>query len=92
MFDLYAPMRSNTCHSGIISNLFCLLSIAYHQVMKISDADLHELMAIYQEEYGETLSLAEASEMAFRLVTLYTQIYSPLPGEQKKHVYDPCSG
>lgn len=51
--------------------------------MKISATDLQEFIAIYQEESGETLSLAEASEMAFRLVNLYTQLTKALPSEQK---------
>jgi hypothetical protein len=51
--------------------------------MKISDTDLQELIAIYQEEFGETLSLAEASEVSFRLVSLYTQLTKALPSEQK---------
>lgn len=50
--------------------------------MKISDADLQEFIAIYQEEFGETLSLTEASEMAFLLVNLYTQLTKALPSEQ----------
>lgn len=51
--------------------------------MKLSNTDLQEFIAIYQEEFGETLSLAEASEMAFRLVNLYTQLTKTLPSEQK---------
>lgn len=51
--------------------------------MKISATDLQEFIAIYQEEFGETLSLAEASEIAFRLVNLYTQLTKALPSEQK---------
>ena len=50
--------------------------------MKLSDTDLQEFMAIYQEEFGEMLSLAEASEMAFRLVKLYTQLTKALPSEK----------
>jgi hypothetical protein len=52
--------------------------------MKVSDAELQEFIAIHQEEFGETLSLAEASEMAFRLVGLYTQLTKALPSEQRK--------
>jgi len=50
--------------------------------MKISDPDLKEFITIYQEEFGEKLSLAEASEMAFRLVSLYAQLTKALPSEQ----------
>jgi|CXWL01.1.fsa_nt_gi hypothetical protein len=49
--------------------------------MKFSDAELQEFIAIHQEEFGETLSLAEASEMAFRMVSLYTQLTKALPNE-----------
>jgi hypothetical protein len=52
--------------------------------MKISDADLQGFIAIHQEEFGEILSLAEASEMAFRLVGLYTQLTKALPSGQRK--------
>lgn len=50
--------------------------------MRLSDTDLQEFIAIYQEEFGEILSLAEASEMAFRMVSLYTQLTKALPSEQ----------
>ncbi|OHA79391.1 MAG: hypothetical protein A2747_03095 [Candidatus Yonathbacteria bacterium RIFCSPHIGHO2_01_FULL_44_41] len=51
--------------------------------MRLSEADLHEFIEIYREESGETLSLAEASEMTFRLIHLYTQLTKALPSEQK---------
>lgn len=51
--------------------------------MKISDTDLQEFISIFQEEFGETLSFAEASEMAFRLIRLYTQLTKALPSERK---------
>lgn len=51
--------------------------------MKFSDAELQEFIAIHQEEFGETLSLAEASEMAFRMVSLYTQLTKALPRENE---------
>lgn len=49
--------------------------------MRVSDTDLQEMITIYQDEFGETLSVAEASEMAFRLVNLYTQLAESLPNE-----------
>lgn len=52
-------------------------------VMKLSEADLQEFIEIYREDTGETLSLAEASEMTFRLIHLYTQLPKALPSEQK---------
>lgn len=51
------------CLTGKNSSLHCMFEDAHHQVtMKISDPDLQEFVAIYQEEIGETLSLVEASE------------------------------
>lgn len=50
--------------------------------MKISDTDLQEFISIHQEEFGETLSLAEASEMAFCLINLYTQLIKAIPSQQ----------
>ncbi len=51
--------------------------------MKISGPDPQKFIAIYQEEFGETLSLAEASDVAFRLVSLYTQLTKALPSERR---------
>ena len=39
--------------------------------MKVSEEALDDFIRIYKEEYGEELSRAEASEMTFRLLTLY---------------------
>ena len=51
--------------------------------MHISDEALDEFIAIYKEEFRETLTKAEASEMASRLVTLYELLARKLPNEQK---------
>lgn len=51
--------------------------------MKLSEADLKEFIEVYREDTGETLSLAEASEMTFRLIHLYTQLSKALPSEQE---------
>lgn len=39
--------------------------------MRVSDEAIAEFRRLYKEEYGEELPDAEASEMAFRLTTLY---------------------
>ena len=49
--------------------------------MRISDDRLEELRRIYKTEIGEEISLAEVSEMAYRLVFLYQIIGRPLPDE-----------
>lgn len=49
--------------------------------MEISKEDLEELKNIYKEDYGETLSDAEALEMGQRLLNLFRIIYRPLPSD-----------
>ena len=39
--------------------------------MRIQDTALNQFIQICREEFGEEISRSEASEMAFRLVTLY---------------------
>lgn len=51
--------------------------------MKISDDDLIEFMAIYEQEFGEQLTSAEASEMTTRLINLYMILVEPLPSERE---------
>lgn len=77
------PLRLTVCLKGTLSLLHCYSLFGYSVWMKFSDHDLQEFIAIYQEEFGETLSFAEASEMAFRLVNLYMQLTKALPSEQK---------
>ena len=50
--------------------------------MQISDEALEEFIRLYQEAFGETITLAEAREMARRLVHLYKILLRPLPGER----------
>lgn len=54
--------------------------------MKINDSDIQEFITIYQEEFGEELSFAEASEIAFRLFSLYTLLTGVLPGEKNINI------
>lgn len=39
--------------------------------MRIIDQALDDFIELYKEEFGEEISRSEASEIAFRLVTLY---------------------
>jgi hypothetical protein len=49
--------------------------------MQISDDALNEFMTIYREEFGEEIDRTEATEMAHRLVALYTLLAKKLPNE-----------
>lgn len=49
--------------------------------MQISQETIEEFKKIYQEEFGETISDAEALEMSQRLISLFEIIYRPLPSE-----------
>jgi hypothetical protein len=48
--------------------------------MRISDEALDEFIEIYREEFGEDISRNEASEMAIRILTLYTLLSKKPPG------------
>jgi hypothetical protein len=47
--------------------------------MQLSKKAIQELQQIYQEEYGETLTDAEAQEMGQRLLALFRLLARPLP-------------
>jgi hypothetical protein len=49
--------------------------------MRIHDTALNEFIQIYREEFGEEINRSEASEMAFRLVTLYEALVKRLPSD-----------
>ncbi len=49
--------------------------------MQVSDERLQEFQCIYKEEYGEEISLPQAREMVQRLLTLYTILKRPRPGD-----------
>lgn len=49
--------------------------------MKLSQDAIEEFKAIYQEEFGETLSDGEAQEMGGRLLRLFQILCRPLPSE-----------
>lgn len=55
--------------------------------MHFTDEDLKEFMEIYSAEFDEELSLAEAREMASRVMRLYEILAEPLPGERRT----PCT-
>lgn len=50
--------------------------------MPLSDEALEEFTQIYREEFGETLTRGEASELASRVLTLYKLLARPLPSER----------
>lgn len=50
--------------------------------MRISNEALDELMHIYKEDFGEELTRSEASEVGFRLVTLYELLSQRFPNEK----------
>lgn len=49
--------------------------------MKIPDESIREFVHIYEKEFGEKLTEAQASEMAFRVLTLYEFLAKTLPNE-----------
>ncbi|MFZ2948571.1 MAG: hypothetical protein WA003_03705 [Desulfuromonadaceae bacterium] len=54
--------------------------------MRISEEELREFIRLYKEEFGEELSIAEASEVAGNFVSLYEFLAEPLPGEQNRPI------
>jgi hypothetical protein len=54
--------------------------------MKMSDEELEEFARLYKEEFNEDISRAQASAMAFRLMTLYELLAQKLP---EKHITPP---
>jgi len=46
---------------------------------KVSDERLEEFRRIYRNVYGEEITMAEAAEMAHRLLALYRLLMRPLP-------------
>jgi hypothetical protein len=51
--------------------------------MELDDATVEEFRVIFQEEYGRTVSVDEAREMAQRVLTLYDLLLRPLPSQRK---------
>jgi hypothetical protein len=51
--------------------------------MAISDENLREFIAIWQEEYDEILTLAEAREYAQWMLDFYMLIHRPAPVNKK---------
>jgi hypothetical protein len=51
--------------------------------MQISDEAVDELIKLYKEEFNEDITRSQASEMAFRLVTLYELLSQKLPNRQE---------
>ena len=68
-------------HCGNFSRHAALALSGYRSGMQISDEALNDLMAIYKEEFGEEIDRREATEMAHRLIALYTLLAKKLPKE-----------
>lgn len=51
--------------------------------MHLDEASLREFAEIWQEEFGETISLDEARHQASRLLELYALLYRPTPEEER---------
>lgn len=51
--------------------------------MQISHDRLEEFRRVYKEDTSENIALAEAREMAQRLLTLYQILSRPLPGNDQ---------
>lgn len=51
--------------------------------MPLDEASLREFAEIWQEEFGEVLSLDEARHHASRFLELYTLLYRPTPEEER---------
>ena len=49
--------------------------------MPLSDSAVEEFRAIYKQKYGEEISTAKAREMGERLLTLFSLLKQPYPGE-----------
>jgi hypothetical protein len=52
--------------------------------MQTSDGRIEELRRLYKEGYGKEISVAEAREIADRLLALYQVLKQPLPVETGK--------
>lgn len=71
--------RLRTLPTGMKSRLALGRAGAHAAAMRITDEALDEFIELYKEEFGEEISRSEASEMAFRLVTLYGALVRGLP-------------
>lgn len=52
--------------------------------MSTDDTGLREFMTAYEAEFGESISLKEAREMASGLLTLYDLLSKPLPEDKQR--------
>jgi len=51
--------------------------------MQLDDKDLEEFIRIYEEDFGEKVSLNEARAIAHNLLLLSEKLMEPLPDEKK---------
>lgn len=55
-----------------------------YKAMQVNEKIVKKVISIYEQEYGEKLSMTEGREMTRRLLTFYLKILSPLPSERKE--------
>ena len=58
------------------------------RLMNLTDQRIAEFRKIYQETYGEQISLEDARAMALRLIELYRLLMRPLPEERSSLEWD----
>ena len=75
------PSRTSF-RKGTITRRALRATWAHAFSMRLSEEAIQEFASLYKEEFGEELTKAEASEMAYRLMVLYEQLSKPLPDEQ----------
>ena len=54
--------------------------------MQIEEESVRDYMRLYEEDFGEKLTMEEAREIVTRLVALYEVLCSRLPDEQTQKV------
>lgn len=52
--------------------------------MQVDNSDVQEFRTLYTAEFGEELSIKEATEIAGRVADLYTLLAESLPSESGK--------
>ena len=70
------------CCKGKFSPRALRLLRGYNSSVELPDQSLAEFIEIYEDEFGEKLSRADAFNMAYDLVSLYETLARKLPSEQ----------
>jgi len=69
---------------GYFDGLFQSTIFSYPLVMQITEEALKEFKKIYEEDYQEKITEAEALEMAQGLINLFSIIARPFPQKQSE--------